>query len=334
MIRINNTQYFHFLQNADALRRSGLLCDAIISVQSQTFKAHRLVLACASRTLAQQLVRGDVDSPVHCTLDFFLPHTFQQVLDFTYTQALEVPVKDLRLLLKAAKLLEMQPLEDQCRKQLETLETKNQEQTRERADLKDERRSVDEEIQKPKESLVQEEQVRDTSTTPAEKASVGNVDSLNANDDLKCPKKKVRLSPVSEMFCSSDNSVITKPTTSTSSFSSPWTFPQNMLDSMTHLNTLRCITQNYSSLVAAHPLQSSNQSSLVYPLSLSTPRMFPLLSSHFQSPFQNSAMGYSRFPPHYTQNLYTGTSRMGSIIKHSLLKRKRLSQTSQTTETR
>lgn len=332
MIRINNTQYFHFLQNADALRRSGLLCDAIISVQRQTFKAHRLVLACASQTLAQQLAQGDADSPVHCTLDFVSPHTFQQVLDFTYTQALELPVKDLRLLLKAAKLLEMQPLEDQCCKQLEALKAEKQEQAEESAHLKDDRRSVDEEVQKPKESLVHEEKVREAST-PAEKACVINVGSPNANDDLKCPKKKARLSPVSEMFCSSDG-VTTKPTTSTSSYSSPWTFPKNTLDSMTHLNTLRRITQNYSSLVAAHPLQSSNQSSLVYPFSLSTPRMFPLLSSHFQSPFQNSPMGYSRFPPHYSQNLYTGTSRMGSIIKHSLLKRKRLSQTSQTTETR
>ncbi|KAF7657235.1 hypothetical protein LDENG_00029850, partial [Lucifuga dentata] len=90
MIRLNNTQYFHFLEQADNLRRSGSLCDAIILVESQTFKAHRLVLACASRRLAKQLAQGDTDSPVYCTLKFFSPKTFQQVLDFTYTQALEV----------------------------------------------------------------------------------------------------------------------------------------------------------------------------------------------------------------------------------------------------
>ncbi|XP_017281900.1 zinc finger and BTB domain-containing protein 16 [Kryptolebias marmoratus] len=330
MIRLNNTQYFHFLQQADALRRSGLLCDAIISVQSQIFRAHRLVLACVSRTLAQQLARGDTDSPIHCTLDYFLPHTFQQVLDFTYTQALEVPVKDLRLLLKAAQLLEMQLLEDQCRKQLKTLEAGKEEQTRENADAKEERRIVDEEDPKEKESLVQEDQVQETSS-PAEKACLSNADSPNVNNGLKSPRKKMRLSPVSATFCSSE-SAITRPTTSSSSFSSPWTFPKSMWDSETHLNTLRRIAENYSNLVAAHPLQPSNQSSLVYPLSLSTPHMFPLLSSHFQSPFQNSAMAYSHFPPHYTQNLYTGTSRMGSMIKHGLLKRKRLSQTNQSTE--
>ncbi|KAM3873386.1 zinc finger and BTB domain-containing protein 8A [Diretmus argenteus] len=122
MIRINNTQYFHFLKQADNLRRSGSLCDAIISVENETFRAHRLVLACASRRLAQQLTQADTDSPVHCTLELFSPHTFQQVLDFTYTQTLEVPVDDLHLLLRAAQLLEMQHLEEQCRRQLDTLD--------------------------------------------------------------------------------------------------------------------------------------------------------------------------------------------------------------------
>ncbi|XP_074539356.1 uncharacterized protein zbtb32 [Halichoeres trimaculatus] len=121
MLRLNNTQYFHFLEQADALRRSGSLCDAIISVKNQTFQAHRLVLACASRRLAQLLTQGDTDSPVHCSLESFSPHTFQQVLDFTYTQTLEVSVEDLQLLLRAAQLLEMQQLEEQCWEQLDSV---------------------------------------------------------------------------------------------------------------------------------------------------------------------------------------------------------------------
>ncbi|XP_062278453.1 zinc finger and BTB domain-containing protein 16-like [Scomber scombrus] len=150
MIRINNTQYFHFLQQADALRRSGLFCDAVITVKSQIFRAHRLVLACASRTLAQQLAQGDADSPVHCTLEYFLPRTFQQVLDFTYTQTLEVSEDDLHLLLKAAQLLEMQPLEDQCRKQLNTLDCREAAKRREITDVKKEKESAEETDQKEK----------------------------------------------------------------------------------------------------------------------------------------------------------------------------------------
>ncbi|KAK5611467.1 hypothetical protein CRENBAI_016345 [Crenichthys baileyi] len=150
MIRINNTQYFHFLQQADVLRRSGTLCDAIISVQSQTFQAHRLVLACASRALAQHLAKGDADSPAHCTLEYFSPHTFQQVLDFTYTQALEVPVKDLQQLLRAAQLLEMQLLEDQCRKQLRSLKDREKDENGEAVDLTEEKKSAEEKDQKQK----------------------------------------------------------------------------------------------------------------------------------------------------------------------------------------
>ncbi|XP_015804458.3 zinc finger and BTB domain-containing protein 16-A [Nothobranchius furzeri] len=327
MIQINNTQYFHFLQQANALRRSGVLCDAFISVQSQTFRAHRLVLACASRTLAQQLAQGgDIDSPVHCTLDYFLPHTFQQVLDFTYTQALEVSVKDLHLLLKAAQLLEMQMLADQCRKQLEILETRGEDQTEEREDVKEFK------DQKLKQNLIHEDKIQDASP-PVEKAGVDppDVDSPNANNLLKSPRKKPRLSPISATLCSKD-SVFTRPTTSGSSFTSPWTLHKNVWESEMRLNTLRRIAENYSNLVSAHNLQSSNSSSFVYPLSLSTPSVLPFFSSRFQSPLQNSTEGYPRFHPHYTQNLYSGSSRVGSMIKRGLLKRKK-SNPSQTAET-
>ncbi|XP_069551654.1 zinc finger and BTB domain-containing protein 16-A [Brachyistius frenatus] len=54
--------------------------------------------------------------------------------------------------------------------------------------------------------------------------------------------------------------------------------------------------------------------------------MFPLLGSLSQAPVQNSVMSYPYFHPRYTQNLYTGSARMGSIIKQGLLKRKKSSQ--------
>ncbi|KAF3839901.1 hypothetical protein F7725_018618 [Dissostichus mawsoni] len=100
MIRINNTQYFHFLQEADALRRSGSLCDVIISNTS----------AAASPGSHRQL------SPLHSGV--FLPSHLPASSDFTYTQTLEVTEGDLHLLLRAAQLLEMKLLEDQCLKQL------------------------------------------------------------------------------------------------------------------------------------------------------------------------------------------------------------------------
>ncbi|XP_040899764.1 zinc finger and BTB domain-containing protein 16-A [Toxotes jaculatrix] len=327
MIRINNTQYFHFLQQADALRRSGSFCDAIISVKSHTFKAHRLVLACASRRLAQQLAQGDIDSPAHCTLEYFSPRTFQQVLDFTYTQALEVPVEDLYLLLRAAQTLEMQPLEDQCRKQLDTLNDKAREEDKrgEITDVKKEKKSVKETDQKKKETPVQEEEVQEISLT-GEEASNSNVtenlsapDSANNHSSSPTPRKTLRLSPLSSIPHSRD-SAITRPATSSSSFSSPWTFSTNMWNSV---NTLRWIAENSSNLIAAHPLQSSSQSSVAYPFSLTSPHVFPLLGPHFQNQVHSSVMGYSGFYPRYTQNLYAGSTGMESIVKQGLLKRKK-----------
>uniref|UniRef100_A0A3B3Z3I5 BTB domain-containing protein n=1 Tax=Poecilia mexicana TaxID=48701 RepID=A0A3B3Z3I5_9TELE len=339
MIRINNTQYFHFLQQADVLRQSGSLCDAIISVQSQTFRAHRLVLACASRALAQHLAKSDADSPAHCTLEYFSPHTFQQVLDFIYTQALEVPVKDLQQLLRAAQVLEMQLLEDQCRKQLDRLEAREKDKNGEAVDLTEEEKSVEEKRQKQKSRPVSESKVQKTSS-PVEKPSFGIVmesasiaDSADVPANQQSPKRKAKLSPISATLCNRD-SVITRPNSSGSSFSSAWAFPTNMWDNGNHLNTLMRIAGNYSNFFASHPLPSSNQTSVVCPFPLSSQHMFPLLSSHFQTPLQSTALGYSRLHPHpYAQNLYTETSRMGSMIKNGILKRKKLSHTSQTVET-
>ncbi|CAJ1061651.1 zinc finger and BTB domain-containing protein 16-A [Xyrichtys novacula] len=300
MVRINNTQYFHFLEQADALRRSGSLCDAVISVKSQTFRAHRLVLACASRRLAQQLAQRDTDGPVHCTLEHFSPRTFQQVLDFTYTQTLEVSVEDLNLLLRAAQLLEMLPLEEQCREQLDNLHSRDREE--EITDVKEEEeREADQ-----KHKVIQVEEEEHESSLMKEEGHRIMIKNTSPSDPTKIhnpqfPIKKPKVSPVS----SSRDSVITWPGTGSSPFSPSWTFPANVWNSV---STLRHIAEH-----AAHPLQPQNQ------FSLFTPHVFPLLGSHFQS----SVMGYSTFHPRYSQNLCAGTSGMGSIIKQSLLKRKK-----------
>ncbi|XP_026149249.1 zinc finger and BTB domain-containing protein 16 [Mastacembelus armatus] len=327
MIRINNTQYFHFLQQADILRRSGSLCDAIISVKSQTFRAHRLVLACASRRLAQQLAQGDTDSPVHCTLEYFSPRTFQQVLDFTYTQALEVSIDDLHLLLRAAQLLEMQPLEDQCRKQLDTLEcrARKEDKRREMRDVKEEKERAEETHQESKQS---QEKKRQVTSSPVVEARNSTVMPLSPPDPTKkhnsqpSPRKKSRLSPMPETPDNRD-SVISRPATNTS-FSPPWPFS----NTWNSVNTLRRIAENYSNLIAGNPLQSPNQSPMVYPFSRSPTHMFPILAPHFQNPVHSSVVGYSGFYPRYTQSLYTGSAGMGTIFKQGLLKRKKPSQRS------
>ncbi|XP_041650086.1 zinc finger and BTB domain-containing protein 16-A [Cheilinus undulatus] len=301
MIRINNTQYFHFLEQADVLRRSGSLCDAIISVKSQTFRAHRLVLACASRTLAQQLAQGDTDSPVHCTLEYFSPRTFQQVLDFTYAQTLEVSAEDLHLLLRAAQVLEMQSLEDQCRKQLDNLH--GREGRKETTGIKEE--DNEESVHDLNEKEVGEEK----SSSLEEEGCIIMTENSSSPDPSKndnhppSPVKKPKMSPASF----NRESVIT---------SSSWPFPANMWSSV---STLRRLAE-YSNLVAAPPLQPPNH------FSLSSPHMFPFLGPHFQS----SVMGYSAFHPCYTQNFYPVSAGTGNIIKQRIFKRRRSSKRAST----
>ncbi|CAN9514350.1 unnamed protein product [Ophioblennius macclurei] len=338
MIRLKNTQYFHFLQHANVLRSSGSLCDAIISVKSQIFRAHRLVLACASRALAQRLAQGDADSPVHCTLEYFSPRTFQQVLDFTYTQALDVSVEDLRQLLQAAQLLEMQQLEEQCRKQLDTLDGDGGGggggggggETR---DVKEERESGEERNH--------EEKMRE-SPPPEDEESVSIVTKTlllsHSQKKQSVPSsvvKKSRLSPIPALC---RDSVIARPLGGGgggSSFSSPWTLSANVRDSV---STVRRLTEN---IISAHPLQYAHPSSssslaaaaaaaaaAVSPFSFPSPHMFPLLAPHFQGPVQRYMMDCSSLHPLYAQSLYaesaktTGGGGGGEVLKHSLPKRK------------
>ncbi|CAL8261166.1 unnamed protein product [Boreogadus saida] len=123
MIRLEPPHPSPLLVRADALRHAGSLCDVVFSLEGQTFGAHCLVLACTSPTLAPRLLQGGpADRPLRCTLDFCSPRTFQQVLDYSYGQALAVPPADLGPLRTAAGLLGMRPLEEQCRGLLGSLD--------------------------------------------------------------------------------------------------------------------------------------------------------------------------------------------------------------------
>lgn len=313
MIRINNPQYFHFLQQADALRRSGSLCDAVILVHSQTFRAHRLVLACASMRLAQQLAVGEADRPLHLVLDHLSPRTFKQVLDFIYAQALEVSEGDLRLLLEAAQLLEMKSLEDQCQKQLDDLHCPDRPFSTVTAVKKEKEESTGQRGREQQEGPVEDK-------TVAEKLPSVDPDMTSTTGTSRCSNspQSLRKRPRSPLVSNSHNreSVITRSTNSASTFPSPWTFP-NMWSSS---STLRCLAESYPSLVAVQPLSSSaSPSSLAYPLSFTTPHVFPLLGSHFQSSVKDYQAGYA-------PNLYSGSAGIRHRVKQGLLKRKKQGQ--------
>lgn len=120
----NPTHPSTLLQRANQLRLSGTLCDVIITVDGQEFPAHRTVLACTSKMFEILFHR----SSLRYALDFLSPKTFQQILEYAYTASLQATAEDLDDLLYAAEILEIEYLEEQCLKVLETIQAEETEE--------------------------------------------------------------------------------------------------------------------------------------------------------------------------------------------------------------
>ncbi|KAJ3590348.1 hypothetical protein NHX12_008300 [Muraenolepis orangiensis] len=120
----NPTHPGTLLQRANQMRLTGTLCDVIITVDGQEFPAHRTVLACTSKMFEILFHR----SSLRYALDFLSPKTFQQILEYAYTASLQATAEDLDDLLYAAEILEIEYLEEQCLKVLETIQAEDSEE--------------------------------------------------------------------------------------------------------------------------------------------------------------------------------------------------------------
>ncbi|KAM9734203.1 zinc finger and BTB domain-containing protein 16-A isoform 1-T1 [Menidia menidia] len=125
VLQLNNpTHSCTLLQRANQMRLTGTLCDVIITVDGQEFPAHRTVLACTSKMFEILFHR----SSLRYALDFLSPKTFQQILEYAYTASLQAAAEDLDDLLYAAEILEIEYLEEQCLKVLETIQAEESEE--------------------------------------------------------------------------------------------------------------------------------------------------------------------------------------------------------------
>ncbi|XP_061576372.1 zinc finger and BTB domain-containing protein 16-A [Cololabis saira] len=125
VLQLNNpTHSSTLLQRANQMRLTGTLCDVIITVDGQEFPAHRTVLACTSKMFEILFHR----SSLRYALDFLSPKTFQQILEYAYTASLQATAEDLDDLLYAAEILEIEYLEEQCLKVLETIQAEENEE--------------------------------------------------------------------------------------------------------------------------------------------------------------------------------------------------------------
>uniref|UniRef100_A0A8C1GKU3 BTB domain-containing protein n=1 Tax=Cyprinus carpio TaxID=7962 RepID=A0A8C1GKU3_CYPCA len=115
MIRIHNPHHVPFLHQTEQLRQAGTLCDTLLTVEGLSFKAHALILALASKRLKRQLTnQHGPGSGYCCVIDRVSSHTFKQILDYVYSESLEVPKDDLEELLRGAEYLEVESLVEQC----------------------------------------------------------------------------------------------------------------------------------------------------------------------------------------------------------------------------
>uniref|UniRef100_A0A1A8MKH7 Zinc finger and BTB domain containing 16b n=1 Tax=Nothobranchius pienaari TaxID=704102 RepID=A0A1A8MKH7_9TELE len=125
VLQLNNPSHpSTLLQRANQLRLTGTLCDVIITVDGHEFPAHRTVLACTSKMFEILFHR----SSLRYALDFLSPKTFQQILEYAYTASLQATAEDLDDLLYAAEILEIEYLEEQCLKVLETIQAEESEE--------------------------------------------------------------------------------------------------------------------------------------------------------------------------------------------------------------
>ncbi|XP_043936012.1 zinc finger and BTB domain-containing protein 7B [Protopterus annectens] len=103
------------LSHLNEQRHSGLLCDITIKTQGLEYRTHRAVLAACSRYFRKLFTSssftGEQDT---CELDFINPDALAALLEFAYTATLTTSNSNMRNILHAARLLEIQCVADAC----------------------------------------------------------------------------------------------------------------------------------------------------------------------------------------------------------------------------
>nr|XP_038026870.1 zinc finger and BTB domain-containing protein 7C isoform X2 [Anas platyrhynchos]XP_038026871.1 zinc finger and BTB domain-containing protein 7C isoform X2 [Anas platyrhynchos]XP_038026872.1 zinc finger and BTB domain-containing protein 7C isoform X2 [Anas platyrhynchos] len=96
-------------------RHDGLLCDVILIVQDQEYRTHRSVLAACSKYFKKLFTTGTLtDQPYVYEIDFVKPEALSAILEFAYTSTLTITTSNVKHILSAAKMLEIQCIINVC----------------------------------------------------------------------------------------------------------------------------------------------------------------------------------------------------------------------------
>lgn len=110
------------LSHLNQLRVQGRLCDIVVNVQGQSFRAHKVVLAASSPYFRDHMSLSQM-STVSLTV-IRNPTVFEQLLSFCYTGRICLQLADIISYLTAASFLQMQHIIDRCTQILEGIHLK------------------------------------------------------------------------------------------------------------------------------------------------------------------------------------------------------------------
>ena len=110
------------LSQLNELRLQGKLCDIIVHIQGQPFRAHKAVLAASSPYFRDHSALSTMSGLSISVIKS--PEVFEQLLGFCYTGHMSLQLKDVISFLTAASFLQMQAIIDKCTQILETIHSK------------------------------------------------------------------------------------------------------------------------------------------------------------------------------------------------------------------
>ncbi|XP_075691171.1 zinc finger and BTB domain-containing protein 34 [Rhinoderma darwinii] len=110
------------LSQLNELRMQGKLCDIIVHIQGQPFRAHKAVLAASSPYFRDHSALSTMSGLTISVIKN--PNVFEQLLSFCYTGRMSVQLKDVVSFLTAASFLQMQCVIDKCTHILESIHSK------------------------------------------------------------------------------------------------------------------------------------------------------------------------------------------------------------------
>ncbi|XP_005100559.1 kelch-like protein 12 [Aplysia californica] len=108
------------LSTMNSLRKANKLCDVVLRVENQRFPAHRIVLA-ASSDYFNAMFTSSMKEKDKSEIDLLeIPASVMEILlDFVYTETVEVSVENVQELLPAACLLQLTGVKNACCRFLE-----------------------------------------------------------------------------------------------------------------------------------------------------------------------------------------------------------------------